>query len=388
MPWPWLYPQLPYLPLGRKWKLQVYELNKSSSGPVLRVKDRAAALAAPQEMEFSGWQLAHAVRQAESNLLPPWPVLHFSMLGFLAEFGYLMSQSHTDFRLADGAIGSLDDFVQSSFAGRLGQGVGLLWMRQRGYKFSTRFQRLCANVTPPISLYGANGKKVPSPDMVFSKSGAEALLETKGGFIHHSDSMPSLVQPLNKGLKQLSGWGAKFKPAIKSGFVTALRVREEKDQHPEGSMLLWTDPENEPGDHFVPAGLVPTSHYAGWLHAMGASAAASRLISGGPIIEQRFLQTQIGGEWFAIRPFGRDAENRLYVTGIRWESLKAISSLSKNSRTFDGLESSFPIPDSFAEGVTDVPQMPERNVEQGSYFSDGTYLGLADYNFESEVLPF
>lgn len=386
---PWLYPRLPYFPLGRRWKLHVYELSKSTSGLALKVEDRTAALSAPETMQFSAWQLAHAVRQAESNLMPPWPVLHFSMLGFLAEFGYLMSYKHPDFRLAPGAIGALDDFVQSSFAGRLGQGVGLLWMRQRGYKFSTRFQQLCANSSPPISLYNAKGKKIPSPDMVFSRSGAEALLETKGAFIHPSDLKPSLVQPLNKGLKQLSGWGAKFTPAIKSGFVTALRIREENDTHPEGSMLLWTDPENEPGEHSVPAGLIPTAHYAGWLNAMGATAAASRLISGGPTIEERFQLASIDGELFAVQAVCRGMRNRWVVAGIRWAILEEISILSANRRNFDEIASGhFPLPDSFAQADTDVRLEPERIVERGSHFEDGTYLGLSQLAFETAVLPF
>lgn len=385
---PWL-PKSFALPLfAKRWSLNAHELTKSASGTV-KAKNRAKMLAGPKQMQFSGWQLAHAVRQAESNLLPPWLQLNWSTLGFLAEYGYLLSRSNTEFSLADGAIGALDDFVQSSFAGRLGQGIGLLWMRQQRYTFSTRFQRLCATAQPPISLYTVSGKKIPSPDMAFAGPAGKALLEAKASFIHPSNSKSSLVQPLNKGLKQLAGWGAKFNPAFGNSFVTALQVREENDPHAEGSLLLWTDPENQLGEHGVPAGLVPTAHYAGWLHAMAAPAVASRLMGDESITEQRFRVTRIGDEWFAVRPFGLGTGNQLLATGIRWQTLKAISRLSTSWDSFDRRPAKrFPILDSFAVDEGEQPFLPSHVGEQGSYFLDGTYFGMCDYPREIASLPF
>src|SRR4051812_41428660 len=103
-------------------------------------------------------------------------------LGFLLENGHMFGRDSQNLRLAEDAIGLLDDFSQAALAGRIGQGLSLLYMEAQGYAFVARFSAFCAAANVSIPQHSQ------TPDAVFENGKKDrALVESKGGFVGRSD---------------------------------------------------------------------------------------------------------------------------------------------------------------------------------------------------------
>ncbi len=115
-----------------KSSVDVYEWNQSDvrkdrlpNGPIW------TSLATPrQKLNFTGWQLAHAVVKAdyliERALLLPG-------LGLLLQLDHIVDfASASNLKLVPGTVDTLNNFTRTSLSGRIGQGLSLLFAQSKG----------------------------------------------------------------------------------------------------------------------------------------------------------------------------------------------------------------------------------------------------------------
>lgn len=360
-------------------ELPVFDLTSKKSaitGSSGKPRARVRPLPPSQTLTFNVWKLAHAVKKAECTipLLPG--VANVSALGFVLEHAHLFHwpTSVENFRLEDAAIGVLDDFSQSGFAGRLGQGFCLLFMESQGYKFATRFQTCCAASVPKIltrhRVKKKNGKLVtvqlPTPDFVCEmQTGHRAIAESKGGFVSAAQTA-DIKGALREGLKQIGTWGTKFSPAITRNYAVSTFLRERSDPHAEPSLVAWADPEGREGDHRLPEEFVWRANYAAWLRGMGYDQVASRVQDGQEWSATYFRGADIGGvkvvfSAMGVYAAGESKEYGAVAAGLRLDVLQALREGRKPSAL-----NNLPRPD--FDGHDELTF--------GSFLGDGTYLGL------------
>lgn len=356
--------QLPTYDLSSK-KANINPTGTTSKNGHVRPLPNAGSL------NFDIWSLAHAVKKAECaiNLAPA--VLNVSALGFILDHAHLFHWPNVmqNFRLADGAIGALDDFSQTGFAGRVAQGFCLMFMESRGYPYISRFKSFCTAASPPIKLTARtktkSGKLVTvqlaTPDFVCEDTaGKRAIAESKGGFVN-STTLSDIKGALREGLQQIGDWPAKFTPPIANSFAVCTFLRENSDPHKEESLLAWADPDGADGGHRVPENMVWQENYATWLVGMGYGPLAVHIRE---VAEPKFITTQlrlvdIGNSLVAfsvignvVNHFGSDAG--AIAIGIQLDVLLKVLRGVKPTINKERRQSNLP----------------------GSFFADGTYLGL------------
>ncbi|WP_321897700.1 hypothetical protein [Burkholderia cepacia] len=345
-------------------------------------------LQTPTQLNFTLWNLAHAVKKAEyvTPLLPG--ALSQSSSGFLLENASLFDWSGGNFRLADGALAALDDFSHSGLMGRLGQGFALLKMQNFNFSFVSRFKKFCATASPPVSTTTTKNGRIISlrtPDMVFERAdGTQALAESKGSGVHPG-TLPDIKSALLDGLGQLGNWGAAFNPSIGKGYAMSAFLREKSDPHPENSILAFVDPEGKVGNHVPRRNEIVAQNYGLWLHGMNYPEIAGKLLGVREGNNQYSFQlAEIGGESFAVTFHAPvfDTRYRYFIgwiaTGIRWKTLSSLSTWSKNSTDL-----------SSRNRLNIIEPISEFDGSYGSVFPDGTYFGMvkAGY-FPEDVLTF
>jgi len=327
----------------------------------------------PDDLEFNIWLLAHAVKKAECAIPMPIGAANVSALGFVLENSHLLNWTGGNFRLADQAIGTLDDFSQSALAGRIGQGCCLLFMESLDYTTVSRFSSYCSNANPPIRLthtvLNKKGKPVsvlqPTPDFVCEKSsGDRAIAESKGGFVT-ANKLADVKGALRDGLEQIGTWGDKFNPKITQNYAVCTFLREQSDTHVEPSLLAWVDPEGTEGAHEVPKENVWRENYAAWLEGMGYPRLSARLRGDKTPVFADFEVAEIGGHKVAVRSIGfykfSDGTGAEVAVGLRLDVLWDLH----NGRKPAVLEN----------GRWRSELGPDRGVF-GSFLTDGSYLGL------------
>jgi hypothetical protein len=184
-------------------------------------------------------------------------------LGFLLENLPALDWRRGNLRLLPGVASAYADFTGSSLAGRIGQGVALLFMDARGYSFAAHYPR-------------ATG--TPGPDFIFENKSTpidRILVEAKGSFVVPR-VQPNIKGTLAAGLDQIS----KANPlGARKSYVIGSFLREHGDPGQEPSLVAFVDPENNrsnPSDS-TPPDLVIRHNYAAWLDAMNLPYAASDL---------------------------------------------------------------------------------------------------------------
>lgn len=217
--------------------------------------------ARPPELELTGWRLAHAVKKADCLRQMPFEFLQ--RLGFFLEHLPALDWRRGNLRLLPGVASAYADFAGSSLAGRIGQGVALLFMDARGYSFAAHYPRVAGT---------------PGPDFIFEKHSTtidRILVEAKGSFVAPT-VQPNIKSTLTEGLDQISK--AKSLGARKS-YVVGSFLREHGDPGKEPSLVAFVDPENDQANlsDGTPPDLVLRHNYAAWLDAMNLPYAASDL---------------------------------------------------------------------------------------------------------------
>lgn len=229
-------------------------------------------------VKFSAWRLAHAIKKADCLRLPAPPILWTGAVGFIMENGHLFDWAKGEFSLHNGMANHYADFSGSSLAGRIAQGMALLFLEEKGYAYVGRFETEWKKLALAQNKPWPTGK-TKAPDFIGENAKKEwVLAESKGGFAS-PDSKPNIKGALSDGLDQLDGWDKHITPQPKKSFSIGTFLRESSDPSVETSLIAFVDPEPEAPENPVefPADVVRRANYSAWLSFMGFDRTANRL---------------------------------------------------------------------------------------------------------------
>jgi hypothetical protein len=320
------------------------------------------------KLQFSGWQLAHAVTKAdylvERDLLLPG-------LGFLLQIDRIVDFSAgPNLRLVSGSAATLNDFTRSSLSGRVGQGLSLLFAQSKGYRFVCHLASDAGVASHMASL----PRKSKAADFLFERAGGERMiLESKASFSQAVNDPTPIKSTLKAALTgQIDYWMTRIVPPASKGFALYSCLRETGNAVP--SALIFVDPPEQPTRQPVeiPESQVRRGNYAAWLKAMGLMETARALLQPrrGGLREIELPLIQIGEQQFAVSaqsyPHNR---HRWLGTGLEVSALKAISAaLNGEDGPLLAYDGSFP----------DGPDVATVTAASGSTFPDGSYFGAFD----------
>ena len=257
--------------------LCVHELDKAKVQ-----KPRAHVRPLPDKsgnVNFSAWRLAHAVKKADCARWPSSRILWTETAGFCLEYARLFNWDAGDLCLSEGMSSYYADFSASSLAGRIAQGMALLFLEENGYAYIGRFEsEWKQRAVSQKKAWPKNKQK--APDFIAENVKKEwVLAESKGSFCS-PDSKPDIKGVLKDGLAQLDGWDKLITPQPAKSFAIGTFLRESGDiSTNEKSAIVFVDPEPEaPRDPVeFPADAVRRANYASWLSLMGFDDTAGRL---------------------------------------------------------------------------------------------------------------
>lgn len=346
------------------------------------------------KVQFSAWRLAHAVKKADCLRWPTAPIRWVGATGFLLENGHLFDWTASEWCLNEGMASFYADFSGSGMAGRIAQGMALLFLEDKGYAYVGRFETEWTQRAATQNRQWPVGK-TKAPDFIAENAQKEwVLAESKGGF-SSPGKKPPIKGALKDGLTQLDGWDKFISPQPIKSFAIGTFLRETGDTSNETSLIAFVDPEPEIPENPVefPRDAVRRANYASWLSLMGLDEAAIRL-RGGDGEPQRYelpLLT-IGERQYAVSiasvmPRHRDLSSREFwrdwpfwpfpwlrdgidieLVGLDLKVLRALSSATQPAAASElmALEPS---------ERRDTPTDLGGGTFYGSVFSDGSLLG-------------
>lgn len=225
-------------------------------------------------LKFSGWDLAHAVVKADyldrRNLTMPG-------IGFLLQASDLINFSKSPIELKAGTSQALNDVSLSSLAGRVGQGLAILYGNHLGLKFSAHLKSHVDSL--PISSPGAKHKGDAMADFLFADEYRTVLIESKGTFTLKDNDPSAIKSVLKKALnEQVDPWMSYLQPPPHNGYVIYSCLRENSWAP---SALSIVDPVGGNGETAVvefSSEQVIKENYGALLRSMGLPQAAERLM--------------------------------------------------------------------------------------------------------------
>ena len=232
-------------------------------------------------MHFSAWRLAHAVKKADCLRWQTAPIRWVGATGFLFENGHLFDWTANEWCLNKGMSSFYADFSGSGMAGRIAQGMALLFLEDNGYAYVGRFETEWTQRATTQNRQWPAGK-TKAPDFIAENGQKEwVLAESKGGF-SSPGKKPPIKGALKDGLTQLDGWDKYISPQPIKSFAIGTFLRETGDTSGETSLIAFVDPEPEIPENPVefPRDAVRRANYASWLSLMGLDDAAARLRGG------------------------------------------------------------------------------------------------------------
>ena len=131
---------------------------------------------------FSAWRLAHAVKKADCSRWPLHQVLWTGTAGFLLENAHLFDWNAGELCLNEGMSSFYADFSATGLAGRIAQGMALLFLEDKGYAYVGRFETEWKQRAATQNKRWPAGKK-KAPDFIAENGRKEwVLAESKGSF--------------------------------------------------------------------------------------------------------------------------------------------------------------------------------------------------------------
>lgn len=387
--------------------LPVHELTKAKvEKPYGRTRPLPKASG---NLQFSAWRLAHAVKKADCLRWQTAPIQWVGTAGFLLENGHLFDWNASEWCLNQGMSNFYADFSGSGMAGRIAQGMALLFLEDNGYAYVGRFE---TEWTQRAATQGRQwpANKEKAPDFIAENAQKEwVLAESKGGF-SSPGAKPPIKGALKDGLAQLDGWDKHIAPQPIKSFAIGTFLRESGDTSGETSLIAFVDPEPQVPENPVefPRDAVRRANYAAWLSLMGLDEAATRL-RGGEAEPQRyeFPLLALGGRQYAVsiasvmprysNPSSREFWGDLhdwrawpllwFRHGIDIElvglDLKVLRALSSATRSADPSELMALEPSE----RRDTPDELDGGTFYGSVFSDGSLLGELRLRRPGEPFP-
>lgn len=387
--------------------LPIYELEKTLvEKKHERVRPLPAAIA---NLSFEAWRLAHAIKKADFARREPNRILLDSALAFLREQRGLFDWNQNELRLAKGGAKLYNDITSTSIAGRVGQGMALLFLEERGYgyvgHFSTEWKKRELRTRPPSQKINQK-----APDFIFENTTNDwVLAEAKGSFV--SPGKTSAIKArLSEGLEQLSGWESRISPQPIKSFVIGTFIRENADEHRESSLVAIVDVALKPSENPVrfESDFIRSANYAGWLSVMGFENLATWLRGGESAIERKrvpvmrvngiqyvlsnnafqfeYQNKPTGNFWNGLENFElhRFLESKgtlqTELIGIELDVLKTIATAHRSGKRGSLLELNL-------RQTTEVAAPVEGSCFRGSVFSDGTLFGEMRLSFSQPDAP-
>ena len=286
------------------------------------------------------------------------------------------------------------DFSRTSLSGRIGQGMALLFLEERGYSYVGPFSTI-------IKQYRKVKGRKRYPDFVVENKNhwkERAVAETKGKFV--SPCSPSNIKgTLRDALEQLDGWSQCFSPPLHKSFAIGAFLREIGDSHRESSLTafvemapgrLRTSSGKPLGSVEFPRDAIRRANYASWLSLMGFDDAARRLRERKGKPERRSVPLlTLGGRRYtvaitAIRPSYRHHADDLGFLRLVQEKPDGIS-IELAGLDLDvvcALKNALQEPES-SQALMEIqpeerPLIPDESGSgefHGSVFSDGSLIG-------------
>lgn len=263
----------------------------------------AGTLAQAQPLQFRGTQLAHAVIKADflNHICPLMPGI-----GFVLQSDRIVDWNSHDFCLQPGGQTMLSDFVQTSLAGRLGQGLAILFAQSKGYAFQSHLRELLIQHGIPVIV---NGKSLRIADFLMEDgSRNRAIVESKGSISSQTNCPKATKATFKDALQsQVQPWTTRINPPAQKSFVVASYLREPVQSGSDPSVLAFVDPEEDSlqGEFELRGDAVQRENYAAWLSAMGLVESARRLRGNTSEGTRReiFIVLEIAGQSIAFPTF-------------------------------------------------------------------------------------
>ena len=281
-----------------------------------------------KSLTFTGLQLAHAVVKADF-LEYRNPILPGA--GFLLQSHHVIDWSSPDFCLKKGGSSLLSDFTRTSMAGRIGQGITLLFANSLEYAFTAHLRQHLESIGVATTK---KGKLLPVADFVCDGPN-RALFESKASFSEKKNHPSTVKSDLKAALlKQVNPWKGKLNPAATKSYVVGTYMREKADPTCDPTSLVFVDP-GEPmidGELDLPIAMLRRLNYASWLSAMGISESAERLRSHQTDGQRSiaFLIFDVMGHRIAVTDFlcydWPFHPQRAFAAGFELNALRAIQS--------------------------------------------------------------
>ena len=392
---------------GGRSSLPIHELDKATVEKLYgRIRPFPASCG---DVSFSAWRLAHAIKKADCARWPDTQPHWTSTAGFLLENAQLFDWGGSELCLREGMADFYADFSASGLAGRVAQGMALLFLEEKGYAYVGRFETEWKRRAAAQNKAWPAGKK-KAPDFIAENAKKEwVLAESKGGFAS-ADAKPNIKGALNDGLVQLDGWDKHLTPQPSKSFAIGTFLRERGHISEETSVIAFVDPEPEAPEDPVEfsADAVRRANYASWLALMGFNDAADRVRFGAGEPQRRSVPViALAGRKYAVsiasvspkpvdlsrREFWDDLEDwpfdpfgwfrhgiRAELVGLDLEVLGALGSLQNGSKA-PGLMGLMPQDGIFA------PVQIDGGAFYGSIFSDGSLLGELRQRPTSRLMP-
>lgn len=269
--------------VGQSQTIDVYEVPSATIEQRRLVKGTKWTdfASARSPFSFSGIDLAIAVTKAD--VLNGSNPLRYG-LAFLLESAEIVDWGRGTFTLLPGGADRFNDFVARAFAGRIGQGLAILYA-EKMWRLSFVGHLRSLLLRQGVPLVDAKAKALPVADFIFESSlGTRSILEAKGSFWVNGYSPTEVKSSLKSALKkQVNPWMSKVTPTAANGYVTLSCIREAPSLSGPSTGLVFTDPDgDEPVAHYeISSDLLRRTMYAGWLRVMGLRDPANRLLSPG-----------------------------------------------------------------------------------------------------------
>jgi hypothetical protein len=296
-------------------------------------------------------------------------------IGFLLQACSVIDFGKSPIELKSGAAKALNDFSLSSMAGRVGQGLAILYGHRLGLKFVAHLRSHVESL--PSGSAGASHKNEAMADFLFASDQQTVIIESKGSFSLRENDPTPIKAVLKAALQdQIDPWMRHLQPTPSNGFVIYSCIREGDS---EPSTMFVVDPEGDTAESSdVPLSVeqVMRENYGAWLRAMGLVDSAERLLHPLPDVRSpvkySFMIVEIDGRKFAF--LDEPYKNFYYQwwgnpgIGIDFFVLQAISSAIQSSdASLQELLANFHDPSGFSQS-------------NASIFPDGSIFGLIKFN--------
>lgn len=329
-----------------------------------------------RDLSFSGCSLAHAVVKADymdrRNLTMPG-------LGFLLQACSVIDFGKSPIELKSGASKALNDLSLSSMAGRVGQGLAILYGHRLGLKFSAHLRSHVESL--PAGSTGLLHKNEAMADFLFANDQQTVIIESKGSFSLRENDPSPIKAVLKAALQdQVDPWMLHLKPTPSNGYVIYSCVREGGS---ESSAMFVVDPEGGTLESSgVPLSIeqVMRENYGAWLRAMGMTDSAERLLNSltdvRDLVEYNFLIGEVAGRKFAFHH-----DSHPYMRYYDWPWISPGIGIGLDFLVLQAISSAIQYSDaSLQELLPSVHDLSEFSHMGASVFPDGSIFGLIDFD--------